>query len=258
MPAFAGLTLSTGTLVLVVAYLLFVGLVKGCTGFAIGLLSVPVLVQLFPPKIALAALTLPMFLSNVPLLVSDGIPWSFVAERPEFFAATAVGTVLGVLGFVAIPAVSINLLLSVYLIGFLFFRHRSATLGDWTNSRAAGALVAATGGIVAGGFLSGGPIFVSYLYRTRGAKAEFARRLAAIFLVVTALRITMLYPLGLFGPTEVALGLGFLVPLTVGILVGVHLRPYIPQRAFDLLVEVLLFAVAAKLAYEAVFALRPV
>lgn len=252
MLVFAGLSLSIQTLVLVVVFLLFVGVVKGCTGFAIGLLSVPVLVQIFPPKIALAALTLPMFLANIPLLLSDGIPWRFLTNRPEFFVAILVGTVVGVLGFVAVPVVTINLLLSAYLLGFLVNRHRAGSFGSWTTSRPAGAVVGGIGGVVSGAFLTGGPIFVSYLHGTQAKRTEFATRLALIFLIITGLRILTLYPLGLFGPTEVLLGVGFLVPLTAGILLGIRLRPYIPQQKFNVLVEILLFAVAAKLAYEGV------
>ncbi|MFC7157648.1 TSUP family transporter [Halomarina halobia] len=254
MLALADISLSIQTLVLVAVFLLFVGVVKGCTGFAIGLLSVPVLVQLFPPKIALAALTLPMFLSNVPLLVSDGIPWRFLTDRPEFFIAILVGTVVGVLGFITIPVVIINLLLSVYLIGFLVNRHRSGNLGSWTTSRAAGAVVGGIGGVVSGAFLTGGPIFVSFLYGSRAKRTGVATRLALIFLIITGLRILTLYPLGLFGPTEVLLGVGFLVPLTAGILLGIRFRPYVPQRKFNIFVEILLLAIAAKLTYEVVIA----
>lgn len=214
----------------------------------------PVLVQLFPPKIALAALTLPMFLSNVPLLLSDEFPWRFLTDRPEFFVAVLAGTVVGVLGFVTVPVVTINLLLSVYLFGFLINRHRSGTLGSWTTSQTAGAIVGGIGGVVSGAFLIGGPIFVSYLYGTEAKRTEFATRLALIFLIITGLRILTLYPLGLFGSTEVLLGVGFLIPLTAGILFGIRLRSHVPQREFNVLVEMLLLAVAAKLGYEGVVA----
>jgi uncharacterized membrane protein YfcA len=252
MPTFAGITLSVQAFVFVVLFLLFVGIVKGCTGFAVGLLSVPVVVQFFPPKLALAALTLPMFLANLPLLWKGGVPVQFLTTRPEFIAAVLIGTLAGILGFATAPTVSINLLLSVYLFGFLLHQHFPTEqitrgLAPLTSS---GALVGGIGGVVSGAFLTGGPIFVSYLHTTRAKKAELATTLALIFFLITGIRILTLYPLGLFGSAEILLGVGLLLPLTIGILVGINVRKHIPQRLFDTLVEVLLVLIAVQLGYK--------
>lgn len=252
MPIIAGIALSVQAFVFVVLFLLFVGVVKGCTGFAVGLLSVPVLVQFFPPKLALAALTLPMFLANLPLLWKEGVPIQFLTTRPEFIAAVLIGTLFGILGFATAPTVSINLLLSVYLFGFLLHQHLPTEqitqgLAPLTSSEA---LVGGIGGVVSGAFLTGGPIFVSYLHTTRAEKAEFATTLALIFFLITGIRIITLYPLGLFGFVEILLGIGLLLPLTVGIFVGVNVRKHIPQSSFDTLVEVLLVLIAVQLGYK--------
>lgn len=250
MVEIVGVALSSAELAFVFTFLLFAGIVKGCTGFAVGLLAVPVLIQVFPPKIALAALTLPMLLANVPILWTDGVPWSFFHERLGFLVVSVAGTIAGVVGLAVISPELISLLVTAYVLAFLALQRLGTRGGVWATKERSGLVVGGIGSVISGAFLTGGPIFVSYLYALKTKKTEFATILATIFLVITSIRTLALLPVGLFGYREIVLGVGFLVPLTLGILVGTRIRPYISQSTFNSFVEVLLVAIALKLAYD--------
>lgn len=62
--------------VLAIAILVFGGLVKGTVGF----ITISGLVQIFPPKLTLVALSIPFLISNIVVLVRDGVPMAFLRE----------------------------------------------------------------------------------------------------------------------------------------------------------------------------------
>lgn len=238
----------------VLVLLSLVGVVKGTTGFGSGLLSVPIVIQVFPPAFALAALTLPLWLGNLPVLAADGVPWRTLRARAGLLVAAVAGVVVGLLGVAAVPARAVYLLVGGYLVAFLLVRRSRGAAGRWVRGRVpergAGVLVGGVGGAINGAFLSGGPVFVSYFHATQGDRTRFATTLSFLFFLSTTVRLAALYPLGLFGPREVALGLGFLLPLAVGVYAGTRLRPHVPQARFEALVDALLVAIAAKLALD--------
>jgi len=91
----ADVSLTSMELLLAVGVLLLGGILKGTVGFAVGLVTISGLVQLFPPKLALVALSIPFLLSNVIVLVRDGVPRRFVRQQLPFIATLSVGLFRG-------------------------------------------------------------------------------------------------------------------------------------------------------------------
>lgn len=242
-----------GTLALLLfGFLVFVGVVKGTSGFGSGLLAVPVIVQVIPTKHALAALTLTLWVGNLPILLMDGVEWSFLREQRGMVVGAVVGVVVGLAGLAVVPVPVVYLLISGFILTFLVLDRTEAVVGWLAARRGAGTATGWIGGVVTGAFLTGGPVFVSYLHANRTAKTRFATTMALILFLMTTIRIGSLTSVGSFGSTEVVLGVGFLVPLAVGVVGGTRLRPRIPQRRFRRLIEGLLLVIAAKLAADGV------
>lgn len=234
------------------SFLVFVGVVKGTSGFGSGLLAVPVIVQVLPAKLALAALTLTLWMGNVPILLADGIEWSFLREQRGMVVGAVVGVLVGLAGLALVPVPVVYLLIAGFIVAFLVLDHQQTLVRRLAAKRGAGTATGWIGGVVTGAFLTGGPVFVSYLHAKRTGKTRFATTMALVVFIMTSIRIGSLTGVGTFGTTEVLLGTGFLVPLGVGVVGGTRLRPFIPQRRFRRFVELLLSVIAVKLAYDGI------
>lgn len=227
--------------------LIGVGIVKGTLGFGSGLLSVPIVIQAFPPEFALAALTLPLWLGNVPVLLADGIPWETLWTERWLVLTAAIGTVVGLLGLASAPAAVISPLVGIYLLVFLLLRRIGSRIREHLPNRGLGPLAGGAGGIIHGAVLSGGPVFISYFHATQSDKDRFATTLTALFFLAMTIRLAVLYPLGQLGLDAIGLGVGFLVPIAIGVYSGTRLRPSVPQPRFRAIVTLLLAVIAIKL-----------
>lgn len=231
-----------------------VGLVKGISGFGTGLLAIPIISELFSPTLALAALTVPLWLSNVHLVAERGVPRRLVADHRGHITVAVAASAAGVLGVTVLPEYVVYLALGGYIALYVVSRHVSWDTGG-AVSRSRGDIVAGgVGGFITGAFLSGGPVFVSYFQSLDISEEEFVAVLGFIFTLTNMVRILPLYATGSFTASETLTGLAFLVPLSLGVATGDRVRPLVPRNAFDRFVELLLVAVALNLLLDGVHA----
>jgi uncharacterized membrane protein YfcA len=160
----------------VLALLAGVGVVKGTLGFGSGLLSVPIVIQAFPPEFALAALTLPLWLGNLPVLAADGIPWTTLRAERWLVAAAVLGTVVGLFGLAAVPAAVVSPLVGVYLVVFLAATRFGDRIRERLPRRGLGSLTGGVGGVVHGAVLSGGPVLSATSTRPGRRRTRSPRR----------------------------------------------------------------------------------
>ncbi|MDX1748270.1 MAG: hypothetical protein R3324_20225, partial [Halobacteriales archaeon] len=153
-----------------VGVLVFVGLVKGTSGFGGGLLGVPVVVQVLPPKLALAAFTLTLWVANVPILLADGIPLDFLRDHRGLVVGAVGGVFIGLAGLAVAPIPVVYVLIAGFILVFLLLDRQQTIIAAVASRRGAGSAAGWIGGIVTGAFLTGGPVFVSYLHARRTAK----------------------------------------------------------------------------------------
>ena len=253
------LTGSHALLIVACLGLFGVGLVKGIAGFGSGLLAVPIISKLYSPALALGVLSVTLWLTNVHLTATSGIPRRVIATHKGHILVAVVASIAGVLGVTVLPEFIVYLALGGYISLFLLSRNVSWSAGAGAGAsanRSRRSLVAGgAGGFVTGAFLSGGPIFVSYFQSIDISQDEFVAALGFVFTLTMMVRIFPLYATGAFGVSQTLVGLGFLVPLSVGVATGDRLRPRVPRAAFDRFVELLLAAVAANLLLDGVPAL---
>jgi uncharacterized membrane protein YfcA len=243
--------LTTFELVLAAGILLLGGLLKGTVGFAVGLVAVAGLVQLFPPKVASVALTIPFLLSNVAVLLRDGVPWDFVRGQMSFLAMLVVGLFVGVAGLEALPPQSLYLLLAVYIGSFLIFQRYETAIERYATSPAAGPVAGTLAGVLGGAVSAPGPPLVIHAYISADDdRVIFVTGASALFLIAHVVRIIFLTNATLIGPAEVWLGILFTLPVFAGVMLGAHYRSSIDPLTFKRLILVLLAIIGLKLAAD--------
>ena len=242
------------TLLLLVACvgLFSVGVVKGIAGFGSGLLAVPFVSKLFSPTLALGVLSVTLWLANVHLSARRGLPRRVLAAHKGHISVAVVASVAGVLGVTLLPEPLVYLALGGYVSLYLLSRNTSWNAGAAVSCSRSDILAGGVGGFIVGAFLSGGPVFVSYFQSIDVSQEDFVAALSFIFALTMVVRILPLYATGSFGVSQTVVGVGFLVPLSVGVATGDRLRPHVPHDAFDRFVELLLVAVAANLLLDGV------
>lgn len=236
-------------LLLAVLVLILGGFVKGTVGFAVGLITVAGLVQVFPPKVAVIALSIPFLLSNVVVLWADGFPREFLRDQVAFIATLMVGLLAGVLLLNIISEQLLFLFLAGY-IGLFFlaqrFEERIYRLAD---THLAGMVAGGIGGVLGGAVGVPGPplIIHAYLNTLHEGKTAFVTATSSLFLIAHVVRLVFLSNVGLLGSREIVLGGVFSVPIYLGVVLGIRTRPYVEQRRFTLAVKGLLALIGLRL-----------
>jgi uncharacterized membrane protein YfcA len=237
-------------LLIAAVFLVAIGCLKGIIGFGEGLLAVPIISILFSPTLALGVLSITLWLGNGQVVFDNGLPRRLLSGFRTHILVAVLGSVLGYVGFTMLPESIVYILLGVYILCYLGSQYVSGDRLTVSSFPRPHLLAGGVGGAINGAFLSGGPLFVSYYRSVDMDKQEFVTSLGFIFGLTIFVRILPLYVGGDFGVEQTLVGLGFFVPLAVGVALGTRLRPYVPTAAFDGFVEVLLVAIAGNLLYD--------
>lgn len=233
-----------GVLVALIA-LVFAGVVKGTAGFGPALVAIPVLVQIFPPKPALTAFSIPLLISNLYMIVQGGIPRQFVAEYRSFILIVLLATIGGVVSLVSLPMNVLYVGISVYILGFLLID--VATSGDPYRVRGLRPAIGVATGFLGGSVSMGGLPLATYLSALDLDKRVFTAGLVLILFLHNGLRLLALSMTDLFHIREIVMGIGFFIPLTLGVLGGIRVRTHISESRFQQVVRGILFINAIQL-----------
>lgn len=235
--------------VLAIAILVFGGLVKGTVGFAVGLITISGLVQIFPPKLTLVALSIPFLVSNIVVLVRDGVPMAFLREQVNFLLTLVAGLFVGVWLLEILSAQLLYLFIAGYVGLFLVFQRVEERIYDYAERPSASVLAGALSGMLGGAIGAPGPPLVihAYLNPTYESRTLFVTGTSALFLVAHSVRMLFLSNADLLHAREFALGIAFTVPVFVGVYLGTVVRPYVDERRFTLFIKLLLFLIGIQL-----------
>lgn len=246
--ALFGVALTVWELVLAVLVLLLGGFLKGTVGFAVGLVTLSGLVQLFPPKLAIVALSIPFLVSNVVVLAHDGVPWEFLRSQTPFLVMLVLGLLIGVVSLGVLSSRSLYLLLVVYIALFLLFQRYEEHIKAYANTKSAGAGAGILSGFLGGVVSAPGPPLVIHAYlNVEEGKRAFVTGVSSLFLVAHSFRILFLVGNGLMEIPEVTFGVLFSVPIYCGVFLGSLSRSHIDALLFKRLVKGLLAIIGFKL-----------
>jgi hypothetical protein len=231
--------------------LILAGLVKGVLGFGPALVSIPVLVQVFDPRAAIAAFSIPMLIANLVIVWRDGLSWAVIRPRWRLVAVVFLTTIVGAVGLITLPADLLSLVVGIGVLCYLLLTQRSGGEKLATYAREAWSeyVAGSVAGVLGGALGMGGLPLAAYLDARGLERDAFTLLLVVLLALNNSVRITALWAGDVFGRTELLLGAAFVSPLFLGVLAGVRVRQYIPADRFEILVRLVLLVSALRLVY---------
>ncbi len=238
----------TPTLVLGALAFFAGGTVKGVMGIGLPLILVPLLATVFDLPTAVAIMVVPVMASNL-LQSFQGGGYRRILRRFWPLLLPMVASTLVAAQFLARIDVTTGALV-LGLIVMIFVASQALPIRPAVSPRLEYWLKPPVG--LVAGFLGGlsnlfGPVLVMFLVSLRLPKDEFVQAIASLFVVGgTALYLTLIAN-GLLTLDRATTSLIAALPTLAGVRLGQRLRDRVPQKAFNRLLLILLFAVGLNL-----------
>lgn len=201
------------------------GLAKGIAGMGLPLIATPVLAGMFGARLAVPAITIPIFVANTLLLTHGFRKRGLLRGVAPFIVASMVGTAIGTVLLAQIDQKIFALLITAMVVVFLIGGDR--LLGDdpgATRARVIGPVVCFVGGVLQGTTSIASPLVGSYFHTRRLPPADFVFILAAIFQLNSVVQFIGYGAQGLYTPEVIALGLVAVVPTLISLAFGIYFR----------------------------------
>lgn len=232
----------------------FVGISKAGFGGGTGILAAPLMMLVFPPKVALGVM--------LPLLIAcDWISlWIYRKEwvwRPVrlFLPGCVAGVALGsclLLYFEKIDDLWLKRILGVICLGFCAIQWQHARLKeavkahvpDWKSGTIAGLAAGVTSTLAH----AAGPVFAMYLIPQRLAPGPFVGTTILAFTFVNLLKIPGYVAAGALGPEVWKLSLLLAPMVLVGTGLGIWMNRKVSAEKFSKIIYLLLFLSGVELA----------
>jgi len=227
---------------------LMVGISKtGIPGF--GILFVPLMAMVFPAKQSTGLILGVLILGDI-FAVSYYHRSALWGHIFRLIPATLVGIVAGYFVMRVISDEQLKPIIGVIVVTML-------AVNWWRNRKGeANGIPTQWWFAVVMGFLAGlttmmanaaGPVMIMYLLAMRLPKVEFVGTSAWFFFIVNWLKVPFSVQLGLITPDSIKLGLFMLPFIIAGAVLGIAALRKMPQRVFEVTIQVLALAAAIKL-----------
>ena len=236
-----------------VAAVFMVGISKSGLVSSMGLIAVPLLAQVMPPRDA-AGMMLPL------LLVMDAIAiWTYRKDANWtilwiMIPGAMVGTIIGWLLWSVVTDAVVNMLVGMISVSFVLWALSpySKKIVNAHPSRPWGTFWGGVGGFTSFISHTGGPPFQIYVLPQRLAPVIYSGTTAFFFGIVNT---SKLIPYGFLGQLNVSnmTAAAFLTPVAIaGVLVGVALVRRISTTLFYYIAYAMVFVLGLKLIYDGV------
>jgi uncharacterized protein len=226
-----------------------VGLSKAGLATGLGMLTTPLVASAMPARVAIG-LILPL------LCLADVLTMGFYWKQWDWAAIRnlQIGGVLGIgVGMLFVSRVSNNALsLAIGVVGLimavlLVVRERWYPDHVYRPSLIDGLLVGAAAGFSSAIAHAAGPIVAIYLLAQRMSKEAFVASNAIFFTVNNLIKVPPYLAAGLITTETLRLDLRYLPMLPLGVAAGWAINRLLPQRYFDVIVQVMLFVTSVHL-----------
>jgi len=222
------------------------------TGFAAGLVALPVLIFVIPLSEAVALVSVYLFIFSIALVPAE----IKRADKPlirRIFLPLTAGLVIGILVLKVVNESLLSILLALFIFAYLFFQIYRKKAGQPGKAGKHWAIpLATTGGIFSGAFASGGPLFVIYLQSYLSDRSMFRATVMCVALIPNVLRLVLLVLTGVYSPDLLLLVLYSLPAFILAIGFGKWLLSHISVTTFERVVYLFLAASAVSLLVRAV------
>ncbi|MBN9460509.1 MAG: sulfite exporter TauE/SafE family protein [Burkholderiales bacterium] len=240
------MNLSIETIASVALVVTFAYTVVGLTGFGASIVSMPILVQLLPLRLALPM----MLIYDLAGGILIGVRNRRAIERAELLRLVPfmlIGIALGVTVLVKAPERALLLLLGMFVLTFaawsLLFRP-----GNTPLARAWAIPLGTFGGIFSALFGTGGPIYTVYLARRLQDKSTLRATVSLLLFLSALARLASFLAAGLFAPPDLLVLIPTLLPCALlGMYIGTRLHYRLPSHRVVQVVWVILIIGGATL-----------
>jgi hypothetical protein len=211
--------------------------VRGMAGFGSGLIAVPLLTLMWPVTIAVPVVVALDYLGSASQGIKnmDRVAWH---EQVVLIPFMVLGVAGGLWVLQAVPTALLARILGGFVIAYAIYQ--MLPLRELRGSRLAATYCGVLGGLVGTLFGTGGPFYVIYLNLRGLERTAFRATFAMNFLIDGGVRLAAFATAGLYGRQA----LGYLlaaVPIAgAGLYVGGRIQTGLSQRAFQLVIRVLL------------------
>lgn len=235
---------------------LFAGFVKGAIGFALPLIMIAVLPSFMPAPLALAALIMPVLVTNLHQSVRGGLPVALQTARRywRIIGATVAGIAISAPFVVVLPQQILFLLLGVAVLFFSALQ-LSGWAPDiprhWRNS------IELCTGLIGGlyGGISGvwGPATIVYLLAAKTEKREMVRVLNVVFSAGAVMLVIVHLRSGVLNAQTFPFSVAMLVPATIGLVFGYRVQDRMDAALFRRYALIMLSVSAVNLLRRGIF-----
>jgi uncharacterized membrane protein YfcA len=229
------------------------GAVKGLIGVGMPIVAVPLLAMIIDIKSAVALLSIPLFLSNIPQAVEGGRVMSAVRSLTPVLLGLAPGLILGVnLLLMSDPnAAKILAGIALVAVGTLLlaapkFKVPTDTAGMW------GAVVGFAAGVIGGLAAISGPFVFAFLI-AKGERGKQFTQQASLFLVISSAILAIVLSGNKTLPwRDFLISMAATIPVVAGMILGQGLRDKLHPDVFRRFVLVIIVLAGVELAGRAI------
>lgn len=215
----------------------FAATVAGLAGFGYGLVSVPLLMLVLPPRMVVPAVTTHIFLVSLFILL-EVIRKVDLRRIWPLMATGLIGLPLGVYVLLVLSEGMLKTIVGVVIVFFALALLLGINL-EIRNEKLALAPVGIASGLLASGIAMAGPPVILFFSNQGMLKQVFRANLAAYFVFLNAITIPAHAASGLFTGEVVRYALLFLPTLGAGMVLGVFLSRKVPEEYFKRVVLVI-------------------
>lgn len=241
------------SLVVIIAALLIGTIGKAVTGFGLPLIAIPVMAAFINVETAVVVMVFPSTLSNIWLLREFRGSAARIERLPFAIACGLVGVALGTWLLKTLDHRILALVLAGWIGVYLLMQTVGAKLDfSGTQQRLMLPFVVGIGGVTQGATGIAGPIVVTYLHAFKLDRGLMVFVVSAIFLSYGITQITSMVALHLLTWERLIAGLVAMIPVIVGMPLGLRLGRKMNPRTFNICVYVLLGLTGLKLVWDGV------
>ncbi|MBI2131643.1 MAG: sulfite exporter TauE/SafE family protein [Candidatus Tectomicrobia bacterium] len=239
--------MSGAMLALFVAITVAGGLFKGATGFALPILTIPVLSLLLGPQEAVVMMSLPILLSNLADVRWGWSQWRSLRHIAAYVTGGVAAVPLGVYFLHRGDPDVIRLLIGLVVYLFLLVRRfgRPMQLQRPAARHGAGACLGALAGLLTGVSSLPGPVNLAYL--SMFPKETFIFVLNVFNSLGSISQISTFALAGTYTPPALAQTAYAVVPVLAGYWAGLSVRDRLQQKTFAQIVNAALLCIATGL-----------
>lgn len=230
--------------------MMFAGFVKGAIGFAMPLIIMAILPSFMSVQMALAALILPVLVTNIHQALRQGLPEALASARRfwRILAMTAAGIAISAPFVVVLPQQIMFLLLGGAVLFFALLQMSGWTPVIAPHLRTPSELgIGLVGGLYGG--ISGiwGPPTIVYLLAIRLEKREMVRVLSVVFTLGGVVLALAHLRSGVLNAQTALFSASLLVPAAIGMWIGYMVQDRLDQVRFRRWTLILLALTAVNL-----------